>query len=90
MARKIIRAAVTQAAKEFESEIQGKKKKRPTVKDMYDELRPKNPEIVAKPQSFSDKFEEELKKSLFEQREEVIEIEEVVVDTNLYQKSNNK
>lgn len=90
MARKIIRAAVTQAAKEFELELQNKSKKKPTIKDVYNELRPKTAEIEAKPYSFSDKFEEELKKSLFEQKEEIVEVKETVINADLYQKSNNK
>lgn len=90
MARKIIRSAVTQAAKEFELELQDKIRKKKTVKEIYDELRPKTEKIEAKPQSFSDKFEEELKKSLFEQKTETVEEAEETVNMDIYHKKDGK
>lgn len=90
MARKIIRAAVTQAAKEFELELQEKPKKRKTVKEVYDELRPKTEKIEAKPQSFSDRFEEELKRSLFDKKEESVETVEESVNMDIHQKNDGK
>ena len=87
MAKKIIRSAVTAAAREYELEIKKNKYYTP-VQEVNDSLRPKKEEIVAKPQSFSDKFEEELKKSLFEQPEEIVDnVEEDSVNLNLYKKS---
>lgn len=90
MARKIIRAAVTQAAKEFELELQEKPKKKKTVREIYNELRPKAKKIEAKPQSFSDKFEEELKRSLFEQKEETVAEVEETINMDIYQKKDGK
>lgn len=87
MAKKIIRSAVKAAAREYDNEIKKKKSTVP-ITEIYNQLRPKTEIIEAKPQSFSDKYEEELKKSLFEQKEEVIETqEEASVNLNLYQRS---
>jgi hypothetical protein len=89
MAKKIIRSAVKAAAREYDNEIKKKKSTVP-ISEIYNQLRPKTEIIEAKPQSFSDKYEEELKKSLFEQKVEIVEEVEEVVNMDIYHKKEGK
>jgi len=93
MAKKTITSMMSQAKRKLLAEMNGEsekpKKKRKSAKEQYAELREqlKDPEPQAK--SFSDKFEEELKKSLFSNStNEIIEEEEQKVDLEKYVKRN--
>lgn len=76
------------AKKRIVADMEGKKKKtKKSAKEQYSELREAVKEVQPSPMSFSDRYEEELKRSLFENRNtEIIEDEEIKVNLEVHVK----
>jgi hypothetical protein len=83
-----IKSMMATAKKRIVADMEGKKKKtKKSAKEQYSELREAVKEVQPSPISFSDRYEEELKRSLFENRNtEIIEDEEIKVNLEVHVK----
>lgn len=81
-----IKSMMATAKRRMVADMEGKEKKtKKSAKEQYTELRESVKEIQPSPMSFSDKYEEELKRSLFENRTtEIVEDEEIKINLEVH------